>query len=80
MIVDVAKQSSLAKPFFAVGENFLAILRLNLSKFGYVGFPRRCVVVLSASNLECAVSAFFLSTTYYSELKSGTTRLSRAEQ
>ena len=61
MIVDVAKQSSLAKPFFAVGENFLAILRLNLSKFGYVGFPRQCVVVLSASNLECAVSAFFTS-------------------
>jgi hypothetical protein len=80
MIVDVAKQSSLAESSIAVGENLHAILRLNLSKFGYVGFPRRSVVVLSASNLECTVSTFFLSTTYYSELKSGTTRLSRGEQ
>jgi hypothetical protein len=42
MIVDVAKQSSLAKSSIAAGENLHAILRLNLSKFGYVEFPRRC--------------------------------------
>jgi hypothetical protein len=37
-------------------------------------------MLVPASDLECTVNTFFLSTTYYSELKSGTTRLSRGEQ